>query len=338
MTTTVGRLTRLAAVCGLAALAGCLQVETRIRLHPDGSATIIESVRFSKRLLDLSANAGKDLDLPSLLTRDAVLERMKHMGKGITLGGHKLLKREDGSQESLSVFEIPDVREFRYASPCLRSGGYAYQTRMRVDMFAVTQDSWASRPGGIGLRFTPEGNGRIPPKPQPVAKNAPPPLEPSPLDLQLTRDLQPIARDLLDGFKARLVFECYAPISYHGRYRDYREDIRAFDILRFDANKQMDAYDYGFTQNEEIMLDVLRGQFNSGLIDRHLAGWEDNDTLPRVFGPTNVYFAPSRELYDRHVKGVVFTLRDRSQKEYKTTLSFDQVGFKGTPTKYEGGK
>ena len=47
----------LAAILASAA-SGCLQIETRIKLHEDGSATITERLQFSKRLLDQSAQGG----------------------------------------------------------------------------------------------------------------------------------------------------------------------------------------------------------------------------------------------------------------------------------------
>jgi hypothetical protein len=330
-------LLRLIISSALLAAAGCLQVKTRIRLEPDGSGTITERVRFSKRLLDLSANAGKDLALPPLLAREAVLERMKHMGKGITLQSHKLLKHEDGSQESVAVFRIPDLADFRYASPCVRDGGYAYRTRMRVRLWGVTREACRGRirPGDIGIRFEPAGNGRKPPRTKRRPKDGPPPPGPTPKQLQLWRELQPVARDLMKGFKVHVVFECYARWHICGRYRPYKEDIRDFDVVRFDADREMDAHDYRFVENEEIMLGVLRGQLDSDLIQRHLAGWEDNKTLPRLFRRVDVYFPPSRPLFDRYIKGRTVVCRRFGKKEndYKTVLTFDQVGFKGKPRK-----
>ena len=43
-----------------AAGAGCLQIETRVKLNPDGSATVTERVLFTRRLLDLSNKEGRN--------------------------------------------------------------------------------------------------------------------------------------------------------------------------------------------------------------------------------------------------------------------------------------
>ena len=61
--------------------AGCLQIETHMKLHEDGSATITERLQFSKNLLDLSAKDGPAKGIAALFTRDAASGKKKDQDK-----------------------------------------------------------------------------------------------------------------------------------------------------------------------------------------------------------------------------------------------------------------
>jgi len=100
---------------------GCLQLETSIRLHEDGSATVTERIGFSRRLLDMTRNASAALQLEPMLTREAALERMERMGKGIQLVRHEVREGENGARESLSVYKIGYLGDFVYPSPFMNS-------------------------------------------------------------------------------------------------------------------------------------------------------------------------------------------------------------------------
>src|SRR5262245_19138608 len=105
-------------------LSGCFELETRIRLNPDGSATVTERLNLSERLLDLGDAPGTNQSVAQLLTKEAVEARMKHMGKGIRLASHETRDGSHGSRESIAVFEIADANEFCYASPFLAYTDY----------------------------------------------------------------------------------------------------------------------------------------------------------------------------------------------------------------------
>ena len=68
-----------------------------------------ERLGFSRRLLSMAENAAEETQVLPLLTREAALERMQRMGKGIRLAKHETRDREDGGRESVAVFKIEDL-------------------------------------------------------------------------------------------------------------------------------------------------------------------------------------------------------------------------------------
>ncbi|MFO7898187.1 MAG: hypothetical protein R6V58_03900 [Planctomycetota bacterium] len=140
----------------LAALSGCLQIDTHIKLYEDGSATVTEKLRFSKRLLDLEAKQAADLRLSSLLTRKAALDRMKHMGKGIELVSHKIHDVEKGARESLAVFRIADLNDFRYVSPFLAYVDYPKNNVIRAKLYPLYKsENYVGVAGQMAVVFWP---------------------------------------------------------------------------------------------------------------------------------------------------------------------------------------
>ncbi len=120
------RVRRLALVLGSAglslALAACMQLDTHVKLHEDGSATVTEKLRFSRRLLDLSGKEGSEQDLAGLLAKEAALERVKGMGKGAVLVSHEVKDVEGGAREAVAVYKIDDLNELIYVSPSGSTG------------------------------------------------------------------------------------------------------------------------------------------------------------------------------------------------------------------------
>ena len=57
------------------ALGGCVQLDTVIRLHEDGSATVTERLGFSRRLLDMAKDEKRSSALERFLTKEAAVER-----------------------------------------------------------------------------------------------------------------------------------------------------------------------------------------------------------------------------------------------------------------------
>ncbi|MEX0701522.1 MAG: hypothetical protein WD069_05440 [Planctomycetales bacterium] len=291
------RTARLAiAVVGCAMLAGCVQIETRVKLELDGSATITERIRFSQRLLDLSASLDKS-HLSEFLTKSAALERMKHMGEGIELIEHEIRDAKKGARESVCVFKIPDIRDLRYVSPFLAASDYAERNVVVFDLAPVYEDRWYFGGAGrmvVDVRMAEPGK-RMPEEAVPAA---------TPLELQRLRDLQPVFRDMLSGFRFRLVFESYAPLRFgrgYYRWRGSAAATREFDLIDI-SDEDMDNFGWGFLENEEVMLELLKGELAGANVVEHVKEQGTNLTLPVVHhgGVPPIVIPTSRELFDRY--------------------------------------
>jgi hypothetical protein len=289
---------------------GCLEMDTHIGLQPDGSAIITEKVRFSQQLLDLGKGEAGGGRLVERLSRDAAETRMKHMGKGIRLVRHEVRDAEGGARESLAVFSIPDLNDLQYASPFLAYTDYAENNIVQVRMEPLLKSrNYAGKAGEMAVAF----RLRKPPRAEPRASDATVPAGPSPLELQVLRQLQPVFADLLKKFKLRLTFETYAPIETTGfGLRDRRARPHAVDLIHV-TEKDLDRFGVRFLENEEIMLDLLRGRLGSETICDTVRGFQDNSTVP-IFLPwgsahapwrqsDEICFKPSKELFDRHFQG-----------------------------------
>ncbi len=320
----------------LAPLAGCLQLHLRVRLNTDGSATVYENVRFSRRLLDLGGKQDTELKIAPLLEKAAVGERMKHMGKGIKLLSHKVVEVEKGARESQSVFQIADVRELKYVSPFMAYADYKANNVLQVRMAPLYKsNNYVGVAGQMGVGF------RLLKRPQNHPRRdekAPKPKGPPPRQQQILRDLKPVFRDMLAEFKLRLTFECYAPISATGfGWRDRRAGTNIVDLINV-TDHDLDLYGDAFFANEEIMLDLLRGDLGSANIVNTVQHFRDNKTVPLFlpFGSANrwwhpndgIFFRPSRQLFDKYFKGKKIDFdRWRSTGKNIRPANFKEVGF-----------
>lgn len=317
-------------------LTGCFELETRVRLNPDGSATVTERLSLSQRLLDLGNVPGSDTPVAQLLTREAVEARLKHLGKGVWLAEHRVQDGPHGSRESICVFEVSDINDFRYASPLLSYTDYSDNNLIRIEMVPLLKSrNYAGTAGEMALAFRPVSRPKSEVKPK---EGEPPPAEPSPLELQALRDLQPVVRTILKDFKLRLTFDCYAPISVTGfGWRDRKAGTNVIDVLAV-TDRDLDKWGVKILENEEIMLDLLRGRFGSLNIVETVKDFQDNPTVP-VFLPWGSAHAPwrqsdeicfksSRELFDRHFQGKMLDF-DRWQSTGKNIrpARFDEVGW-----------
>lgn len=313
-------------------LGGCLQLETHIRVHTDGSATITERLQFSERLLDMASQAGPGLDLASLLTKQAALKRMSQMGKGATLVSHEVRDGEQGAKESLAVFTIPDISDFTYVSPYLALPNYGKHYGIKCTMFPLYKSTWWGRSAGqMAVTFAPTSK-----EPDRGKPGEPPPQ--NPLALQAFRDLQSLFRDLMKELKIKLTFEAYSPIRVHDSYgyRGARELTHTYDLIDF-SDRNLDRYGTSFLDNQEVMLELLRLQVAGPNVMENTKGHASNPTLP-VFHPTGtpeIYFKPSRALFDRHFQGK--TLDGSGDYPASRPANFDEIGFKEKPEKKPGG-
>lgn len=317
----------LLAAIPLAMLGGCLQVETRILLHTDGSATVTERVTFSQRLLVLSSTAGKELNITDCLSKSAAEERGKHMGEGVALTSHRIEDAPQGARQSVAVFKVADINKFEYVSPFLAYSDYAEHTVLKASLFPIYEDTWYGRVGGqmaVTFKPTTKSAQRDPRKDE----NPPPP--PSPVSLQVLRNLQPVFIDMMEGFKVRVVFESYGSLRFrqYYRYRGMRSGTHEFDLIDF-SDSDLDNYSQSFLGNEEVMLELLRGKVHYPYVLDHTAGHGTNNTLP-VYHPNGVpeiYFRPSREMFDKHFAGKTIKREERHGGEMPA--KWEQIGWRG---------
>lgn len=329
-------LNRLASAATLAALVvlapGCLQIETRVKLNPDGSATVTERVLFSRRLLDLSNKQGSKIDAAALLNKDAALERAKHMGKGAELVSHDLHDARDGAKESLSVYRLPDIADFRYASPLL-----AY-TDYRQTAAIITVKTGACYQGGDGWR---EGDVYVNFRPTTKGYGGRPdtlPPDPAPGELQVYRDLSPLFRDVLKDFKLRLTFESYAPVWAHTNYRGQGGGVKEIDLLNF-TDQDLDNLGDNFLGNEEVMLELVQWKLGGRNVCEQTAGYARNPRIPvycsvgSSFAPYGVdrilriNFRPSRFYFDKYFKGKEITALHKAPRP----ATFEEIGYEQKP-------
>jgi hypothetical protein len=328
--------TAFASLLALLALcsAGCFELETTIKMRRDGGATITERVRFSQRLLDFGANQSGKVTIADLLTRQAVLDRMRHMGKGIRLASHEVKDVQDGARESVAVFEIDDISELRYASPFLAYLDYAENNIVKVNMepALVSNSSGRWRAGDITIWLRPASP---PQRDSPPREGDPPRKEPTPLELQKLRQVQPIFKDMMKGLKVKLTFESYARLRRVGfGYRGRRSGDFHCDWINF-SSENSDKYGVNILENEEVMLEVLRGETGGKNIIEHVAGFATNRTVPvflgygsrhgRVSGE-RICFPPSKTLFDRHFAGKMLTFTFEKGPNRTRLASFEEIG------------
>jgi hypothetical protein len=298
--------------------AGCAQIETRVKLNPDMTATVTERVRFTKRLLDLAGAEGR-AELLKMLGKDAALRRMKHMGKGVKLVSHRVGDAEGASKESLTVFKIRRLDDFRYVSPWLAYSTYPQNNVIscRVEPILKNRDPYNERPGDMAVSFL---HVKRPPRVPRVEELPATPKGMSPRKLQVYRELGPVFRDMLKGFKLRLTFESYAPVKSRLGVRNQRAGATEVDLINF-SDKNLDSWGGLFLKNEELMLDLVRWDLASADIGKHVKGFVGNHTLPvflrRGGHGTRICFRPSRPFFDKYLAGKTITSpwwRGRSEK------------------------
>lgn len=329
----------LALAAGLLALcsAGCMQLETRVRYNEDGTATVTERLRFSRMLLDQAGD--KQAELLKLLGREAALERMKSMGKGVSLASHELRDAAGSSRESVAVFKVEDLNGFRYVSPWPAFPDYPQNNIVEFSMQPAYKSS-AYNDGVAGTMVL-----RIkylkPPKgePQPP-KDAPPPKGPTPLDMQVYREISPVIRDMLKDFRVRLTFESFSPVHSRLGVRGESGGAKSIDLLDFsDAN--LDSWGSQFVANEEIALELVQWRFGGPNVVRHVNGYWNNATLPVFYpwgsrhmwwgGGMAIYCPPSRQLFDKHFAGrkLDYSQWQASPPDKQVTADFERIGWKG---------
>ncbi|KKK78440.1 hypothetical protein LCGC14_2843550 [marine sediment metagenome] len=286
------------AMCAAAAAAGCLEIDVHVQMHEDGTATVTERTRFSAALLDLDRHVPGE-KLQALGQREAIAKRARQMGKGVRLTSHKLTTLKDGGQESVTVFTVPNIEDLRLVNPYLHQAAPGRVMRLRFVPIYRRVHSF-HKVGDLMMYLVPAAT----PKRRGSQPDKPPP-KPTPLDLQVLRDLQPMLLDVLKGFRISLRLELPKPIS-RAPVRDRRAATKVITLISF-TDKDLDAHGRRFLVNEEIMLSLLRRRFADAVITRHVREFTTNKTLPvfrgDMYGIGRFRIKPTEALFRKYYAG-----------------------------------
>ncbi len=294
---------------------GCLQIETHVKLHEDGSATITERVQFSKRLLEFHEKRQPDLNLASLLEKPAVLERMQHMGTGIELVSTAIRDGEKGARECVSVFKIPQIDNFIYVSPFFGKADYGKEKGMVCKVHPLYSDSWTGIRGGyMQARFQSAGKRAK----EGAYKGI------SPADRQLYHRLKPMFEDMLRDFQLKFVFECYAPVIVHRAGQRDRGTRTQRAYLIDVSGENLDSRGTRFIANKEAMADLLLMWINGPHVKAG-CGYGSTSQLFRFgSGGCGIMFRPSKHYFQKFFAGKTLQL-DRIGKREAT---FEKDGYR----------
>ena len=217
-----------------------------------------------------------------LLSKEAVLERMKRMGEGVQLVSYELRDADGASKEAVAVFKVEDLNKFQYASPWPAHVDYPENSVVKFKMEPLYKsNAYGGGQAGhmcVSLHFA-----KKPVEEPRLREGETPPPGPSPLENQLYRELGPVFRDMLKDFQVRLRFESYAPLESRFATRSRLAAPKALDLLSF-TDKDLDNSGGAFLENEEIMVGLGRWHFGAADIAAHVKDCENNITLP-VFTP-----------------------------------------------------
>ena len=312
---------------------GCMQLHTNIRIEPDGSATVTERLRLSRKLLDL----GKER-IAADLNKEGAVRRAKAMGAGIRLVSHQVSDAAEGAREMVAVYKIGDINNLIYVSPFFSYWDHARNNSIQFKLQPIYQSTWIGRKAGemgISLERVPAFPDQAPtiPKPIPRKEGEPEPPGPSPQELQALRGLGPVFRDILKGFEVKLTFETYGYLRAGFGNRDSRSGTRFVELLHL-SDTSLDKYGYNFLENEEAMLSILSGHLGSKVVVEQVKGWKTNKTLP-VYHPwgskdgwwlasREIYFRPSRQFFDKFFVGKTLDFA----KGGKRKADFNEIGWK----------
>jgi hypothetical protein len=279
-------------------LGGCLQVEVTIQMHDDGSAIVTERVRFSQALMELDRTAPADQQVRRLLERPAIEARMKEMGKGIALQSHAVTSQPDGGRESIAVYKIPDVEDLRLVNPFLAGSDPNRLMKLQFSPIYKVVHSFHAL-GELMLAVVPA---ETPKRETPASQ----PATPAPVDLQIVRHLAPMFGDMMRGFQVRLRLIATKPITW-GYVRDRGSATKIIDLLLF-TDQDLDAYGVRFLENEELMLNLMRLQFDAELIADQVQGFAGNATLPvfrcrKPYGSGTFRLPPNPHQFQKYFHG-----------------------------------
>ncbi len=275
---------------------GCVHIDVTVALHEkDGGATITERIRITRKLQQACPDREKRADVLRNLSKEAALERMKHMGKGITLTSHEKKNISGGDIESVSVYTIPDVTQLRFPNPSLHAGLPGQPARLKL--FPESRKTGGFKYGHMYVQFYRENQRAKTPKG--IVKTVH-----SPADKQLMRVLRPVIADMLSDFRVSLKLKVPTRFS-GGQVRGMRSGPRTATLF-FVSGKDLDTSKNSFFLNREVMLDILQMNFNSGNIYKHASYFTDYSGTPvlrRKWGAARMMFYPTEYFSKKYFKG-----------------------------------
>ncbi len=245
----------LAVLASVLFSSGCVHVDVTIALHEkDPGATITERIRLTRKLRELCPSAEEKQKIEAHLTRDAALERLKSMGKGMTLTSHKVYELPDGSRESLSVYSIPNASDVRFPNPYPGSspaGLYTINLSPSVGRTGKEFGQMALVVTSADRKKHSMGSG--------VVKKAP-----TPLARQRYRLLKPVMADLLSDLN--IAFRVTVPTRFTGgRIRGIRGGVKQMTLVSI-SGKNLDRSGRAFFDNEEVMISLLQMDLRAGVV------------------------------------------------------------------------
>ncbi len=288
----------LAMLAAMLAATGCMQLELAVEMHEkDAGATVTERIRFSQTLLHLDEGGGGKVNLVSYLGRQGALNRMKRMGKGVTLVSHAENKLPDGSRESVVVYRIPDIEDLRLPNPFVQNNRPAPLMRFRFSpTYERRSGSDVIGTIGIGLRVAEGESG-------PKAGEADALLPETPLDFQMYRDLKPIFADMMNDFEVKVVLTVPGQPAERGR----PEGDRLITLLHF-HDGHTDRHAEPLIRNEEAMLSMLQLKLGDAPITEHTRNFPRYEQVPvhrgrSNYGSTSFRIWPTRHLFRKYFAG-----------------------------------
>jgi len=305
-------------------LSGCLQMETRIKLNEDGSAVVTERLQISRELLEIEAGVKEQLGatFKGLLSRERAQRRAGAMGSGVTLVSHKMDEGQAGSLRAVTVYRVGDITELTYVSPFFMRGEHL--GTMRIGIKPSYEGGFKTTAGLLMLVFS-HGDPRA--EPSAVAKELTTlEQDESPLIRQRYRDIAPALRDLLKGFKIRMVFENFSEIV-GGRKYFHNERPKELDIINYTYGGEPGGKTGTHPlDDEEVVVDLMKL-----LLARPDSPWSRRQG--RFLGPHasgerfGVMIRPSRPLFDRYFKGKNLSIRQGAGRPNREMPArFEDIG------------
>jgi hypothetical protein len=183
---------------------GCIQAGYVVRLDENGGGRVTETLGFSARLLLLETRLadGKTRKIGELLTEARVKERAKLMGPDTTVESWKVEDTIEGGKQLTAVYRFKDINKLAL---CMYPLGPKWDTSSLSFMYSVSNNPKNPRFAltyGFGhmVNYTDGVEARIDkPKFPPISEQ----------ELQQVRQLLPVFKDMLKGFKLTVKFEAY---------------------------------------------------------------------------------------------------------------------------------